>query len=171
MSDNDSDKNIDDNDIILFSGISYINQKVIYDSDIYKYVGFKNYVMLSRKFPYYFKKFKECDTRNEGIGFIPGRIFLFLDKDPAIIKKDLIKTIYFDKYISKTSSLIFDNDDGNIEPDKNSFLSGLWLFISLVMVFLLLLSIYILFTSSLFKEFTLYKRNYYEIDKKYYKNI
>ena len=111
MSDNDSDKNIDDNDIILFSGISYINQKVIYDSDIYKYVGFKNYVMLSRKFPYYFKKFKECDTRNEGIGFIPGRIFLFLDKDPAIIKKDLIKTIYFDKYIKReevwTSKILY----------------------------------------------------------------
>lgn len=161
---------LEDKDIILYNTVSYINNCIIYDSDIYKYIGFENYVMLSRKFPFYFQHFKDCDTKHEKIGFIPGNIFLNLDDNPEKIKKDLIKTIYCDKYISNTSNLIFENKNGNIEPIRDSDISSLWLFISIVMVMLFLISMYIIFTSPLFKEFIPIQQSSYKVRKIYYKS-
>lgn len=143
---------------IVKLGTSYIDGKIINDSDIFLNIGYDNYVMLNRKYPYFFEYFKECDTKLDNIGMIPGQISLITNGDANKIKSDIIKTIYYRKYISPNSYLVSDEKINIKTPTKSEDTTLIWIFICIVMLSLLTFSFYILMTSK-------YLNNYKNLQK------
>lgn len=143
----------DNKKILIKLGSSYINGRIINDSEIYNRVGYKNYIMLYRKFPSFFKCFKECETLNDKIGIIPGDISLFITNDPFEVKSDIIKTIYYKKFISNNSYLIINNTNDNNFPTNLEEGNTIWILFSLIMVILIVFSICIFVNSKHTKSF------------------
>ena len=133
---------------IIILGTSYINGQIINDSDIFFHVGYENYIMLHRKYPHFFKYFKECDTKNDSIGIIPGQISLITVGDANNIKSDLIKTIYYKTYISSNSYLINDIKIKNKNITELEDTTSMWIFICIIMISLLIFSVYIFIISN-----------------------
>ena len=138
---------------IIRLGTSYINGEIINDSDIFLHVGYENYIMLYRKYPQFFKYFKECDTKIDNIGMIPGQIALITVGDANDIKSDIIKTIYYKTYISSNSYLINNMKETIKRPTELEDTTSMWIFICIVMVSLLVFSVYIFIISNATKDF------------------
>lgn len=138
---------------LITNGTSYINGQIINDSDIFRYVGYDNYIMLYRKYPHYFKYFKECDTKSEGIGTIPGYINLFISDNPQKIKSDIIKTIHYKTYISTNSYLVKDFEFITDKPTELDDTTSIWIFICIILISLLFFSAYIFTVCPLNKQF------------------
>lgn len=133
----------------LYGDTSIIDNKFIRDSDIFKHVGYKNYIMLHRKYPYYFKKFEECSNITEGIGYIPGEINLLISDDPERIKKDIVKTMYYGVWFSENSDLVFFSKDKLIcKPTDFESDVNIWIFICIIMISLIIFAIYIMTKST-----------------------
>jgi len=132
---------------ILFTGTSIIDNHIINDSDIFLHIGYENYVILNRKYPYYFKFFNECNTKNDKIGKIPGYLDVFFKYSIEEIKKDIIKTIYYKKYISEISDLVINFKICDTKPKEFENTISIWIFICIIIVSLLFFSVYILVKS------------------------
>lgn len=130
--------------VILFEGSSVINDKVINDSEIFLNVGLNNYVILNRKFPLFFTFFEECRVKNNGIGTMPGYLEVFSKYGIEEIKKDIVKTIYHNKYISEVSDLVLKTEKLEIKPTQFVNTIGIWIFICIIMIFSLVFSVFIL---------------------------
>lgn len=132
---------------VIFKDSSFINSVVIRDSDIFKSVGYENYVMLNRKFPEHFTFFDECYIENENIGSIPGSINLFIVGDALTIKSDIVKTIYYNKWISENSRLVLKCKNLVCEPTEIEYNCIIWILISIIMVVLFVIATYILISN------------------------
>lgn len=137
---------------IIALGTSYIDGRIINDSEIFYRVGFDNYIMLQRKYPLFFKWFKECETKVDDIGIVPGDISLITIGNAIDIKSDIVKTIFYDTYISPNSDLIKVIPHKNIRPTEMTETTSVWIFICIVMVSLLVFVIYIMVTSDVTKN-------------------
>lgn len=137
---------------IIRLGTSYIDGEIINDSDIFLHVGYENYIMLQRKYPYFFKYFKECDTNMDIIGMIPGKISLITVGDANQIKSDIIKTIHYKRYVSFNSYLINNIKQNVKRPIELEDTTSMWIFICILMVSLLLFSLYIFIVSNNIKD-------------------
>lgn len=132
----------------LIADSAIIGNVIIKDSDIFKNVGYKNYVQLTTKYPGYFKYFKECDNITDGIGYIPISISIFTSDDPEKIKKDIVKTIYYGEWISNNSDLVLDCKDKILcNPTEFESTTFIWIFICIILITLLFFSTYILIKS------------------------
>lgn len=132
---------------IIRLGTSYIDGNIINDSDIFLNVGYDNYIMLYRKYPHFFKYFKECDTKIDKIGMIPGDIELITVGDAHDIKSDIIKSIYYKTFISSNSYLVKEAKGEIKHLVELEDTTTMWIFICIVMVSLLVLSVYIFIVS------------------------
>lgn len=101
---------------ILYQNQSKIESTIIKDSDIFKAIGFSNYTQLNRKYPYLFKYFPECDSITNEYGFIPSKHLIHTSSDPVVIKKDIIKTMYYEKWFSSNSDLVLLNKEKDTRP-------------------------------------------------------
>lgn len=151
----------------LFDGSSIIDGKIINDYDIFRNIGYDNYVMLNRKYPLYFKYFDECKTKTDGIGFIPGRINIFISSDPEEIKKDIIKTMHYNIYISKNSELLCNVKKLECKPTQLCDSTSIWIFVCIIMIILLVFSVYVLNLSPhMMKIFAVDDMNYFGVKNK-----
>lgn len=141
---------IEDKNIKLFENQSYIDGKIIYDKDILNNIGYDNYVMLSRKYPNYFKFFPECSTVSYDDYKHPGMIELITEGNVEKIKIDIIKTIYYGKRFSINSDLVIDKKNFSVSETEDSLL--IWIFICIIIVSLLFFSLYIIYISKIFNE-------------------
>lgn len=144
---------------LIRNGTSYINGQIINDSDIFRYIGYNNYIMLYRKYPFYFKYFKECDTLSEGIGSIPGEINLFISDNPYDIKSDIIKTIHYKTYISPNSYLVKDFNFTTNKPTELDDTISIWIFICIIIISLLVFSVYVFIISPTSRKFLIVNSN------------
>ena len=133
----------------MFEDSSIINSTIIRDSDIFKNVGYDNYIMLNRKYPKHFTFFEECYTKHEGIGTIPGIINLYISDDPLIIKSDIIKTIYYGVWISHNSELVLNAKKLKFKPTEFDDTGIIWIIISIIIVVLFIFATYILISNPL----------------------
>lgn len=136
----------------LFDNQSYINSKIFSDSEIMRYVGYDNYVMLNRKYPGYFKFFPECNTLSYNEFKYPSIISLLTSNDPEIIKKDIIKTIYYREFISNNSLLVKNKKDRDMNITESEDKTMIWIFICMIIVILLIFSIFTIYNSKSYKE-------------------
>uniref|UniRef100_A0A6C0BEF9 Uncharacterized protein n=1 Tax=viral metagenome TaxID=1070528 RepID=A0A6C0BEF9_9ZZZZ len=153
MSDKERDKNailcdLKNNLIInepdLFTGTSHIDGTYYHDSDILKYIGLENYIMLLRKFPSYFIYFDEFSAYfNSDELYIPGYINLYISDDPRTVKSEIIKTIHYKQYFFKNSFLV-NKEEENIELKEKNNTVFIWIFICIIIVSLIFISIYVL---------------------------
>lgn len=130
--------------VILFNGSSKICDTIINDSEIFLNIGLNNYVILNRKYPLYFTFFKECNVKTNEIGIMPGYLEVFSKYDIETIKKDIIRTIYYNKYISEVSELIFNNNKLHIKPIQFEDTTNIWIFMCIVIISSLIFSVLIL---------------------------
>lgn len=132
----------------LIAGASIIDDTIIRDLEIFQKIGYRNYIQLHRKYPFYFKYFAECDNLNDGIGYVPASILLFVSDDPKTIKCDIVKTIYYNIWFSPNSDLVFESKDIiQCRPTEFENTVSIWIFICIVIVSLIVLAIYILIKS------------------------
>lgn len=132
----------------LIANAAVIGDCIIRDIDIFQNVGYRNYIQLHRKFPNYFKYFIECDNITDCIGYIPSDISLIISDDPEILKKDIVKTIYYNVHISNNSDLVLKCKDKILcKPTEFENTTSIWLFICIIIVSLIVFAIYILINS------------------------
>ena len=125
--------------------ISFYKNKCITDCKILNLVGVINYTYLQRRYPYFFKKFHECnDVYKYQEGNIPNVIFKYIDSDPIKIKKDLILYLCGEEIKSNTLLLISKDNKPNHPLIQNDDFY-LWIFICIFIIILILLSIYIIY--------------------------
>jgi hypothetical protein len=137
---------------IMFKDSSLICDTIYKDSDIFMNVGYKNYIMLCRKFPKHFTFFEECNTENENIGYIPGYINLYLTGDAYNIKSDIIKTMHYDTWISPNSELVFGSKPLEFKPTEFRESLSIWIIICIVIITLFFIATYVLLTCPLYKN-------------------
>lgn len=133
----------------LIGNAAVIGDIVIKDSEIFQNVGYKNYIHLHRKYPNYFKFFTECNNITSEFGYLPSDISLRVSDDPEILKKDIVKTIYYNKWFSNNSNLVFEcKDKISCKPTEFEDSTSIWVFICIIIISLIVFAIYILSNSS-----------------------
>ena len=141
---------IDDKNIKLFENQSIINGRIIYDKEILENIGSENYIMLSRKYPKYFKMFPECRTLSYNGCWQPGIINITISNDPEIIKLDIVKTIFYKIRFSNNSDLVKEKVDYKVTEIESSV--SIWIIICMIFVILIFLSIFIIYDSEKFQN-------------------
>lgn len=133
--------------VIFRKGSTFFKDTFIRDYDILQFVGSRNYGMLQRIFPGYFEYYKDCDERFNTSFNLPSYINLYIINDPEKTKLDIIKTIYYRKYVSPVSNLVISYEPLNIKINCDDTNIYIWIFICLISIILFLISIYVLYTS------------------------
>ena len=150
---NDLNANDKMNEPQLFDGTSHIDGSYYHDSDILRYIGLDNYIMLHRKFPLYFFYFKECNKEIEINVFSPGNINLYISDNPRQIKSEIIKTIHYKRYISENSKLVNLCDNIDLIPKNINDTTFIWIFICLIFISLIVISIYVMVNTKSVNKF------------------
>lgn len=145
--------------VLMFEDSSIINECIIKDSDIFKNVGYDNYIMLNRQFPKHFIFFEECYTEHENIGTIPGIINLYITGNPLTIKSDIVKTIYYEKWISSNSDLVLNSKKLDYKPIRFNNFDNIWIVISIVIIILFVIATYVLISNPIFDNIIKWKSN------------
>lgn len=138
----------------LFYNQSYIGEKIFSDSEIMRYIGYNNYVMLNRKYPNYFKYFPECEVKCYYNFKHPLNISIITGNDPNVIKKDIIKTIYYNDFVSNVSLLVNNKKDNDMNITEMEDKTIIWILICIIIVILLFFSVIILYKSNSYKNLT-----------------
>jgi len=126
--------------------VSFYKDKSITDDMIMNCVGVVTYTYLCRKFPNWFRVFKEChDVIKIEEGNLPSDINLFISEDPYEIKKDLVLHLCGENI--NTNHLLLCNRTCKptypLMECEDSFYS--WIFICIVMVILIFIAIYTIY--------------------------
>lgn len=144
----------------IFGNTTYIENIFIKDSDILRYVGIPNYMMLQRKFPNYFSYFEILSFSSYKDIFVPGDINLYINGTPETIKKDIVKTMFYKKNFSSNSYLVSDDIDEPMIFNEKPVEYSIWIFICIIIVVLLIFSTYLLFMFVKTNEKVMKKINY-----------